>query len=71
MLVPKCELERAVLIEVSPVKTDIFFEGLQYKLLLVEGGFGFSRHCCGVCGSARMEFENAVKLCWMVEAWMR
>lgn len=70
MLVPKRELEGAVLVEVSPVKTDIFFEGLQYKLVLVEGGFSFSRHCRGICGSTGMEFDEAVKL-WMLEAWMR
>lgn len=70
MLVSKRELEGAVLIQVSPVKADIFFEGLQYKLLLVKGGLGFSRHCCGLRGSTGMEFDEAVKLSWMLEAWM-
>jgi hypothetical protein len=62
MLVPKRELERAVLVQVSPVETDIFFEGLQYKLLFVEGGLSFSRHCRDVYGSTGMEIEEAVKL---------
>jgi len=48
MLVSKRELERAILVQFSPIESDIFFKGLQYKLLLVEGGFGFSRHYRGI-----------------------